>query len=74
MGKNKKSKNSKCNNDEVLTEEQYEEYLKDIYGMDFIAGFTESGIPYGIIKDEDNENDEIITREISVDSNDDLPF
>ena len=74
MIKKIRSKNSKCNNDEVLTEEQYEEYLKEIYGMDFIAGFTESGIPYGIIKDEDNENDEIITREISVDSNDDLPF
>ena len=74
MIKSIKSKNSKCNNDEVWSEERYEEYLKDIYGMDFIAGFTESGIPYGIIKDEDNENDEIIIREISVDSNDDLPF
>lgn len=73
MIKKIRSKNSKCNNDEVLTEEQYEEYLKEIYGMDFITGFTESDIPYGIIKDEDNENDEIIIRDISIDS-DDSPF
>jgi len=41
MGKNRKSKKDKCNNAEVWTEEQYEEYMKEIYGMDFIAGFTE---------------------------------
>ena len=72
--KNKRLKKGKCNNAEVLTEEQYEEYLKGIYGMDFIAGFTENGVPYGTFIDEDNENDEIIIRNISFDSNDKLPF
>lgn len=74
MSKNKKSKKNKFNDAEIWTEEQYEEYLKGIYGMDFIAGFTENGVPYGTFIDEDNENDEIIIRDISVDSNDDLPF
>lgn len=48
--------------------------MKEICGMDFIAGYTENGVPYGTFIDEDNENDEIIIRDISVDSNDDLPF
>ena len=36
MSKNNKSKKNKFNNVEIWTEEQYEEYLKDIYGMDFV--------------------------------------
>jgi len=42
--------------------------------MDFIAGITENGIPYGTFIDEDNENDELIFRDISVDSDNKLPF
>jgi hypothetical protein len=72
--KKNKSKKNKFNDTEIWTEEQYEEYLKDIYGMDFIAGFTENGVPYGTFIDDDNENDELIVRDVSVDSNDDLPF
>jgi len=41
MGKKKKSKKHINNNVEIWTEEQYEEYLQDIYGMEVIAGFTE---------------------------------
>lgn len=37
---------------ERWTEEQAEEYLKGIYGLEFIAGFTESGVPYGIFEDD----------------------
>lgn len=75
MGK-KKSKKDKSNNHEVWTEEQYEEYMKELYGMEFIAGFTENGVPYGTFIDEDEveENDELIIREISIDSDDELPF
>jgi len=76
MGKKKKSKKDKSNNPEVWTEEQYEEYMKELYGMEFIAGFTENGVPYGtfIDEDEDEENDELISRDISIDSDDELPF
>lgn len=66
MGKNKRLKKSKCNNVEVWTEEQYEEYLKGIYGMDFIAGFTENGLPYGTFIDEDDKDDELIIPDISL--------
>lgn len=74
MGKNRRSKKGKCNDAEVWTEEQYEEYMKGLYGMDFIAGFTENGVPYGTFLDEGDENDELIIREISIDSDDELPF
>jgi len=74
MSKNKNSKKSKFNDAEIWTEEQYEEYLKEIYGMDFIAGFTENGVPYGTFIDENYKDDELISQDISFDSNDELPF
>ncbi len=75
MSKNKKSKKNKSNNIDVWTEEQYEEYLKGLYGMDFIAGYTGNGLPYGTFIDEDNEGEEVITKDRSFDSSDDkLPF
>ncbi len=74
MGKNKKSKNSNFNDAETRTEKQYEEYLKDIYGMDFIAGFTENGVPYGSFVDENYMDDELISQDISFDSNDEVLF
>jgi hypothetical protein len=52
MSKKKKSKKHTNNNVDVWTEEQYEEYLKGLYGMEFIAGFTESGVPYGLFNEE----------------------
>lgn len=52
MSKKKKFKKHTNNNVEEWTEEQYEEYLKGLYGMEFIAGFTESGIPYGLFNEE----------------------
>lgn len=52
MGKKKKTKKHTNNKVERWTEEQYEEYLKELYGMEFIAGFTESGVPYGLFEDE----------------------
>ncbi len=72
--KNKKSKKSKNNNSEIWTEEHYEEYLKEIYGMDFIAGFTEDGVPYGTFVDENNKDDDLFSQDISFDSNEEVPF
>lgn len=74
MGKKKKSKKVKSNNVEVLTEEQYEEYVEELYGMDFIAGFTENGVPFGTFIDEVEENEEKINRDILNDPDEELPF
>jgi hypothetical protein len=74
MGKKKKSKKVKSSNVEVWTEAQYEEYMEELYGMDFIAGFTENGVPYGTFIDEDEENEELINSDISIDHDEELPF
>jgi len=76
MAQKKKSKKSSCGNAEVWTKEQYEEYLKELYGMEFIAGFTENCVPYGIFYDEDEENDKLEISDIysNTSDNDDLPF
>lgn len=42
------------NNTETWTEEQYEQYMKELFGMDFIAGYTEGGVPYGIVYNEES--------------------
>ena len=42
--------------------------------MEFIAGFTENGVAYGTFIDEEDENDRLIIRDISIDSDDELPF
>ena len=68
MRKRKKAKKDKCSNPDVWTEEQYEEYMKDLYGMEYIAGYTENGVPYGIFIGEDVENNESLIRDISIDN------
>jgi len=73
MGKKKKSKKHINNNIERWTEEQYEEYLKGLYGMEFIAGFTESGVPYGLFEG-DLEIDMVEKSENFDDSHDETPF
>lgn len=60
MSKVKKIKKAKNSKVEKGTEEQYEEYLSGLYGMEYISGFTEGGIPYGVFKkdlDEHGGND-----------------
>lgn len=52
MAKRKKSPKKNLNSD-TWTCEQYEEYMGKLYGMDFIAGFTEGGAPYGTYIGED---------------------
>jgi hypothetical protein len=73
MSKKKKSKKHTNNDVEIWTEEQYEEYLKELYGMEFIAGFTEGGVPYGLFE-EDLETYIVDKSEDFNDSNDELPF
>jgi hypothetical protein len=51
---------------EVWTEEQYEEYMAGLYGLEYVAGFTEGGVPYGVSID-DNEQENFSDSE-------DLPF
>lgn len=77
MGKkrNKKTKKKKANEIEIWTQEQYEEYMAGLYGMDFVAGFTDGGIPYGIFEDEtgdDEKEDENVRSSQYTDE--DLPF
>ncbi len=75
MGRNKKSKKSKVKKDETWTEEEYEEYLMGLYGMDFIAGYTAGGMPYGSFIDEDdecNEEVDVMVRDIPIKKKEDL--
>lgn len=51
MGKKKKHKIYT----EIWPEEEYEEYLKALYGMEFIAGYTEGGLPYGLPVEKDDK-------------------
>lgn len=52
MSKRKKVKKTKNSKVEIWTEEQYEEYIAGLYGMEYIAGFTEGGIPYGVFRED----------------------
>ena len=67
MHYNKKVKRVLKLNNDVWSEEQFEQYIKELYGMDFIAGYTENGMPYGIFTDEGNS-------EINSSENEELPF
>lgn len=52
MSKSKKVKKTKKGKVAIWTEEQYEEYLAGLYGMEYIAGFTEVGISYGVFRED----------------------
>lgn len=73
MGKKRKYKKQRNNKIERWTEEQAEEYLKEIYGMEFIAGFTENGVPYGIFQ-EDLEINMVENLKNFDNSYDEMPF
>jgi len=61
-----KKRKQKLKTDEVWTEEELADYL----GFEYIAGFTEGGAPFGIEKDESENNSTVKTP----DSDDELPF
>jgi len=75
MGKNGKHKKHK-NDTEIWTEEEYEEYLKDLYGLEFIADHTEGGMHYGlpVENDDDNEVYKAYRSDNSSDTDEELPF
>ena len=73
MTKKRNLEKDKNSNVEVWTEEQTEEYMKGLYGMDFIAGYTEGGVPYGTYIDEEEEPTEYICSKRLTDS-DEIPF
>ena len=73
MGKKRKYKKQRNNKIERWTEEQAEEYLKEIYGMEFIAGFTENGVPYGTFQ-EDLEIDMVENLKNFDNFYDEMPF
>jgi len=56
---------------EQWTEKQYEEYLANLYGMKYIIGFTENGMPYGNFNDvlENDAGEDLVAQ-----SDKDLPF
>lgn len=73
MSKKRKSKRKNNDNLEVWSENQYEEYLKGVYGMEFIAGFTEGGVPYGLFYEEIETN--IVEKSENIcESDDEIPF
>ncbi|WP_286907642.1 MULTISPECIES: hypothetical protein [Clostridium] len=73
MSKKRKSKRRTNDNLEVWSENQYEEYLKGVYGMEFIAGFTEGGVPYGLFYEEIETN--IVEKSENIcESDDEIPF
>lgn len=52
MAKSKK-RNKKIRDSNIWTEDEYDEYMAELYGFEHIAGHTDSGVPYGSpIKDE----------------------
>ena len=48
MNSKNKAKKTKKNDTEIWTEEQYDQCMKGHYGLNFIVGYTEGGVPYGI--------------------------
>ena len=75
MSKKKKYKKDK-NEINIWTEEEYEEYVKGLYGLEYIAGYTEGGIPYGLSVENDNNNNKNSTNssDNSRDSDEEIPF
>lgn len=71
----KKNKRDKKNNynSEVWTEEEYDDYMAGIYGFDYISGYTDSGVPYGIRKEEKAERNPVENKKISSDY-EEIPF
>lgn len=73
MSKKRKYKRRTNDNLEVWSENQYEEYLKGVYGMEFIAGFTEGGVPYGLFYEEIETN--IVEKSEKIcEADDEIPF
>lgn len=71
MSRTKKSKRSTKNKAQIR--EEYEDYLAKLYGLDFIAGYTEGGVPYGTFSEDKEENGEKKLNNNNY-SDDEIPF
>jgi hypothetical protein len=76
MGKKNNSKKRTRKKNEIWTEEQHEEYIMDLYDMDFVTGYTEGGVPYGnfIIEEKKYFNEVNPSQRMSNDDEVDIPF
>jgi hypothetical protein len=74
MSKKKRTKKTINNNTEIWTEEQYEKYMKGLYSLELIAGYTEGGVPYGITFDEDINEVNLSDLNRSIINGEELPF
>lgn len=67
--KKKKRNKNKNSITEIWTETEYDEYMAELYGFEYIAGYTDSGVPYGIAK-----NQESFSKETYEYDDDEIPF
>lgn len=70
--KTKKKESKEYGEKEIRTEEEYDEYMAGLYGLDSIAGYTDGGFPFGVSNDEieDGQDED----NIFIDSDDEIPF
>ena len=52
----KKIRKLKSNHDELWTKSVYEEYTKELHNIEYMAGFTENVVPYGMSIESENDN------------------
>ena len=70
--KKKKRNRKKNSSTEIWTETEYDEYMAELYGFEYIAGYTDSGVPYGIAKNQESFSEE--TEETYEYDDDEIPF
>ena len=73
MTKIKDRKNRAKPNMHVWTEEQYEEYMKGLHGIEYIVGYTDGDVPYGLSSREESDLEPADKNRMD-DSEDGIPF
>lgn len=71
MPRKKKRNKNKNVSHKVWTEEEFDEYMAGIYGFEYIAGYTDSGVPYGIPKEQEEKYE--LGKKVLLDD-EELPF
>lgn len=71
MPKKKRGKNKDFST-EIRTEEEHDAYMTGIYGFEYLAGYTDSGLPYGIPIKQEEMNEQ--TYDYDDDDDDEIPF
>ena len=70
--KMKKNSKKKINDKKVMTEEEYDEYMAGLYGLDSVVGYTDDGVPFGVSDDEFEETKDNDNKPL--DPDDKIPF